>query len=203
MNDSFAGPIIRISPYELHIDDPDYYEELYSQHKPRNKYLFAVAQFGLPESVFATVDHKLHRPRRAALNPFFSKQAVARLLPMLHFMIEKLCGRIEGSRKLGRPMPMREAYLCLTTDIISLYAFNHSSNFLDSPDFAPFFFETVHGSEESIHLLKHFKFLLNVFKALPHKVIAAMNPGVLLYLKWQSVSSAPTPHRVKADRALH
>src|SRR5271163_4957076 len=122
MNDSLAGPIIRISPYELHIDDPDYYEELYSQHKPRDKYLFAVRQFGLPASVFTTVDHKLHRARRAALNPFFSKQAVARLLPMLHFMIEKLCGRIEESRKLGQPVPMREAYMCLATDVITLYA---------------------------------------------------------------------------------
>src|SRR5271154_1227253 len=203
MNDFLAGPIIRISPYELHIDDPDYYEELYSQHKPRDKYLFAVRQFGLPASVFTTVDHKLYRARRAALNPFFSKQAVARLLPMLHFMIEKLCGRIEESRKLGRPMPMREAYLCLTTDIITLYSFNHSWNLLDSPDFAPLFLRTVRSTAASTHLLKHFNFLLNVFKALPNKAIAAMNPGVLLLLKWQNVSSAPTPHCVKADSALH
>ena len=190
MNDSLAGPIIRISPYELHIDDPDYYEELYSQHKPREKYLWFVSQFGLPASVFATVDHKLHRARRAALNPFFSKQAVTRLLPMLHFMIEKLCGRIEESRKLGQPMPMREAYLCLTTDIITLYAFNNSSNLLDSPDFAPFFYQTVQGAETGAHLLKHFNFLLDVFEALPNKVMAVLNPGVLLFLKWRSVSSA-------------
>src|SRR5271156_6074460 len=185
MNDSLAGPIIRISPYELHIDDPDYYDELYSQHKPRDKYLFLVNQFGLPESVFSTVDHKLHRPRRAALNPFFSKQTVARLQPMLHFMIEKLCGRIEECRKSGQPMPMREAYMCLATDIITLYAHNHSWNLLDSPDFAPSWLQTIHGTETSTHLLRHFNFLLSVFRALPDKVTAAINPGVLQLLKYQ------------------
>ena len=36
------GPIIRISSNELHIDEPEYYEELYSLHKPRNKSEFFV-----------------------------------------------------------------------------------------------------------------------------------------------------------------
>jgi cytochrome P450 len=122
INHIHTGPITRISPYGLHIDDPDYYDELYSQHKPRNKYQFFVNQLGLYGSAFATVDHRLHRIRRAAVNPFFSKQAVARLEPMLNFMIEKFCRRIEEHRKLAKPMPIRRAYMCLATDIITLYA---------------------------------------------------------------------------------
>ena len=69
--------------------------------------------------------------------------------------------------------------------------FNNSSNLLDSPDFAPFFYQTVQGAETGAHLLKHFNFLLDVFEALPNKVMAVLNPGVLLFLKWRSVSSAP------------
>ncbi len=132
-----SGPIIRISPYELHIDEPDYYEELYSQHKPRNKSPFYLNQFDLPGSGFGTADHRLHRARRAALNPFFSKQTIARLQPMLTFMIEKLCSRIEEFRKSGQPMPMRQVFMCLTTDVVTLYALNRSWNHLDSPDFSP------------------------------------------------------------------
>jgi hypothetical protein len=82
-----SGPIIRISPNELHIDEPEYYEELYSSHKPRNKSEFFVNQFNFRETGFATADYKLHRTRRAAMNPFFSKQKVVRLQPMLTFMI--------------------------------------------------------------------------------------------------------------------
>jgi hypothetical protein len=183
------GPIIRISPNELHVDEPDYYEELYSRHQPRDKSLFFVKQWGLEGSAFATADHKLHRARRAALNPFFSKQTVARLQPMLQFMIEKLCGRIEESRKLGQPMPMREVYMCLATDVITLYALNRSWNLLDSPDFSPFWLDTIQATETAGHFLKHFPFMLNIFRALPYRLIAALNPGMLLLLQWQKVSS--------------
>nr|KMM71131.1 cytochrome P450 [Coccidioides posadasii RMSCC 3488] len=34
--DSSVGPIIRISPYEVHIDDPEYYHTLYSHRCPRD-----------------------------------------------------------------------------------------------------------------------------------------------------------------------
>jgi hypothetical protein len=104
-------------------------------------------------------------------------------------MIEKLCARIEEATKLGKPMPMREVYMCLATDVITLYALNHSWNLLDSPDFSSFWLETIQASEAAGHFLKHFPFMLSVFRALPHKVIAVMNPGMLMLLQWQKVSS--------------
>jgi hypothetical protein len=107
---------------------------------------------------------------------------------MLYFIIEKLCGRIEESRKLGQPMPMREAYMCLTTDVITLYALNHSWNLLDSPDFSPFWLETIRASEATRHFLKHFPFMLSVFKALPLKFVAVINLGMVMLLQWRKVS---------------
>lgn len=149
-----------------------------------------IDQFGLQGSAFGTVDHKLHRTRRAALNPFFSKQTVAHLQPMLHFMIEKLCGRIEESRKLGQPMPMREAYMCLTTDVIALYALNRSWNLLDSSDFSPLWLKTLQATEAAGHITKHFPIVLSIFKALPYRIVGAINPGMLLLLQWQRVGSS-------------
>ncbi|KAL2410379.1 hypothetical protein ABEF95_015680 [Exophiala dermatitidis] len=49
------GPVIRISPDELHIRDSDYYEELYAPGaKKRDKYAGWVAMAGAPTSSFAT-----------------------------------------------------------------------------------------------------------------------------------------------------
>ncbi|EDO00491.1 hypothetical protein SS1G_14361 [Sclerotinia sclerotiorum 1980 UF-70] len=77
------GPIIRIGPSELHIDDPDYYNTLFSYGGVRNKDPFYTAQFNTPDTGFGSVDHYVHRMRRSALNPFFSKASIDRLSPML------------------------------------------------------------------------------------------------------------------------
>jgi hypothetical protein len=71
------GPIIRINPEEVHIQDARFYDQIYTgaTHK-RNKWSFFTNQSGLTSSAFATDDHDLHRLRRAALNPYFSKQKV-------------------------------------------------------------------------------------------------------------------------------
>jgi hypothetical protein len=189
------GPIIRISPYELHIDDPDYYEELYSLHQPREKYDFYINQFNLRGSVFGTKDHKLHRARRAALNPFFSKGTINKLEPMLQFMVEKLCKRIEEYREAGQPLSMRPVYMCLTTDIISLYALNRSWNHLDSPDFSPFWVETIKATVQSGQVLKQFPWMYPLMNGLPKKIVGMLNPGLLMLLNWQKVFFLP---KVKA-----
>ena len=182
------GPIIRISPYELHIDEPDYYEELYS-YKPRNKYAFYVSQFGLPGSTFSTVDYRFHRVRRGALSPFFSKQNVNHLEPMISYMVEKFCVRVDACRKSGEPMPMRQAYMCLTTDIITLYALNRSWNHLDSPDFSPFWVETLKAIVKVAIIAKFFPWILPLSQALPMSVTKATNPGMAMLLDFQHVRS--------------
>jgi hypothetical protein len=145
--ESPSGQFIRISPYELHIYDPDYYEVLYSQ-KPRDKYAFYVSQFG--SSRFQSFNHRLQVPPNSPRchEPFFSKQSVNHLEPMLSYMVEKLCGRIDEWRNSGQPMPMRQVYMCLTTDIVTLYAVNHNWHYLDSPDFAPSWVETRGSCED-------------------------------------------------------
>jgi hypothetical protein len=181
------GPIIRISSYELHIDEPDYYEELYSQHKPRNKYIFYTDQSNNPESTFSTIDYRLHRVRRAALNPFMSKQTVARLQLMLTHMIEKLCNRIEEFRKSGEPMLMRRVYMCLTTDIVTLFALNRSWNHLDSPDFSPIWVETIKAIAAAGNFMKQFPWLFKVMEALPRSIVGAMDPGMPLLFEFEDV----------------
>ena len=50
------GPIVRISPFELHINDPEYYDELYSgSSKKRDKYEWAARLFGNSDSMLGTI----------------------------------------------------------------------------------------------------------------------------------------------------
>ena len=54
--------------------------------------------FGSRQAI-GTVDHDLHRVRRGALNPFFSKRSVLEILPFVQNIIDKLCGRFDDARQ--------------------------------------------------------------------------------------------------------
>lgn len=87
------GPIIRISPYELHIEDPKYYDELYvrASRRRKEKYEWSVRGFGPTLYTFATVGHEFHRTRRGAVAPFFSKALVQNLEPERQHRTSGLC----------------------------------------------------------------------------------------------------------------
>ena len=181
------GPIIRISPYELHIDDPDYYEKLYSTTEPRDKYHWLVDSFGLPRTTFTTVDHRTHRMRRAAISPFFSKASINKLEPMLEHMTEKMCSRVNEFRDSAQPINMRNLYQCFTTDVITLYALNRSWNYLDSPDLAAHWVETMRSVVKFGAVVKFFPWLLALVEALPVNVVRKLDPGTSLVLDYRQV----------------
>jgi cytochrome P450 len=162
---------------------------LYSQSSTRNKFLYFVDQFGIPGSVFSTIDHQHHRLRRAPLNPFFSKQSILRLEPTISSMVEKLCSRIDEFKRSGQPMPLKLAYACLSTDIVHLYAFNIFSNHLDSQDFAPKWNDTIASIGKVSNFMKQCPWLYKVFRRLPDSVMAALSPDMVLILDWQNVSN--------------
>lgn len=109
------GPIVRINPFELHISDPDFYDEIYAGGgKRRDKWEWFTRQFGIPESTFATAGHDKHRMRRAALNSFFSTASVRRLQPMIEARLDKFLGRVAEFAEDGQPMTISLAYAAFT-----------------------------------------------------------------------------------------
>ncbi|KAJ5872206.1 cytochrome P450 [Penicillium soppii] len=60
---SIPGPIIRISPGEVHISDPNFYNQLYTvtaRYRKPEDWRF---RFGLENSAFDTIEHGHHRRR--------------------------------------------------------------------------------------------------------------------------------------------
>lgn len=70
------GPIVRISPFEIHIHDPEFIDSVYCLGKRVDKWSFQTRQFPVGNASFGTIEHNLHHARRAPVAPFFSKRAV-------------------------------------------------------------------------------------------------------------------------------
>lgn len=187
-----AGPIVRISPYELHVNDPDFYEELYAAGgKKRNKYAWAVRLFVQTDGSLATIDHDLHRLRRAAISPFFSKTNVRKLEPIIQSKVSKLMGRMYQLEQTREPVNLNIMYSAFTSDIILEYAFGESHHYLDNDDFNADFF----GMMDSIHHIgaaaKQFGWLLPMLLSIPECISTRVDKGMAAFAKMQNVSSIP------------
>lgn len=92
--------------------------------------------FGPPLSSFTTTAHELHRVRRGALAPFFSRASVTALAPTIDSAVARLVGRLAEVRGSGEVVNLGDAFMALTNDVICGYAFGSASGFLDREAFA-------------------------------------------------------------------
>ncbi|CCC14864.1 hypothetical protein SMACR_07590 [Sordaria macrospora] len=144
------GPIIRISPHEIHVSTPSFADEVYpssSSLRIRDKSQHQLNTGGAgPVSVtgFSTVSHELHRLKRAPLSKFFSRSQMLLLEGEVtdhsRRVINKLL-RIGTSTTENKVQDVKEAFNCFTADVIAQYCFGESLGFVDQengwePNFA-------------------------------------------------------------------
>ncbi|KAI3541420.1 cytochrome P450 [Colletotrichum filicis] len=171
------GPIVRITPWEVHIADPDFYEVLFNNKTRYSKIEKLRYRFGLHLSSFDTIDHAHHHLRRSAISPFFAKQKVAGFSSQMQSMADKMVDRLatEYSDKV-KPVNMNEAYAAFVSDAINYYTFAISYNFIDYPDFVTPFTTSIRKLAMSLHMAGHFPWLLTMLQTLPESVTQILNP---------------------------
>ncbi|KAL4955914.1 cytochrome P450 [Aspergillus filifer] len=179
------GPVVRISPHELHINDPEYYEVLYSRDSPRNKYAYFTKQFGVTRSMVATIDHHHHRLLRSNMNPYFSTARVRRQESLIQSLVDKLCERLQDYKGTGVPINLQHAFTCFTTDVVSDYTMGAGFHYLDEPDFIPDWSETIAGSAKSGVYIKAFPWLGEVLSLMPQWLLSRVYPGMDLVFQFQ------------------
>ncbi|KAL3420072.1 cytochrome P450 [Phlyctema vagabunda] len=180
------GPIVRINPCELHVATPSFYDEIYAGGgRRRDKWEWFTNQFGIPESVFATVAHGTHRMRRTALNPFFSVASVRRLQPMIEERLDAFLGRFRDFQESGEVMTINLAFAAFTNDVVMQYAFARSDHRLEAPDFDPSFHDASVVGSTMGHLTKQITWILPLMQSMPDWVTIRLNANMASYVKLQ------------------
>ncbi|KAL8678701.1 MAG: hypothetical protein Q9186_004976 [Xanthomendoza sp. 1 TL-2023] len=183
------GPIIRIGPNEIHINDPEFYDKIYSLQGRWNKDPAFVNQFDNTDSAFGTIPHELHRIRRRAFNSFFSKQKIISLEPMIQFIVDKLCKRLESYSGTGKEVPIRHAYECMTNDIIMEFALGKGDKNIEHPDFNPELHETIKLLGVSGHYMKLVPGIELILPVIPPWIITGLVPAMKPIVALQKVVS--------------
>ncbi|RYO73653.1 hypothetical protein DL764_010431 [Monosporascus ibericus] len=181
------GPIIRISPYELHINDPSFYEKLYRQDGRWNKYEWSYKAFSAPDSAICTPDHDLHKQRRAATAPFFSKASVAGKQGIIYSLADKLCDCIGKSVDSESSINIGTAISAFTRDVATQYILGKDYRNLDTEDFNAGMTAVLQSSGAIWRVTKHVPWLGPTMKSLPpsfmERIADDATKSFLIFLK--------------------
>ncbi|KAI1110471.1 cytochrome P450 [Nemania sp. NC0429] len=179
------GPIVRISPCDLHVGDPDFYEILYpstSSGRRANKEPSLTKFFGLDDSLFSTMDHDIHKMRRAAFLPYFSPTHVRRLQPLIQERLDVLLGRMMAFKDTNKPVNANCMFAAFSNDITQMLAFGQCANKLENPTFDSSDRDASLSGAQSFHILKRVPWLNNVMMSLPETIVRRMSPSLGSYM---------------------
>ncbi|KAF4504223.1 hypothetical protein G6O67_008399 [Ophiocordyceps sinensis] len=183
------GDVIRINPWEVHVLDPDFHNDLYGgASRPRDKWEFYAKQFGSPQSSLATIDHYHHKLRRSALNHFFSTQSVRNLQPVLEERVNALSDALVkyATTRKGEPLNIMYPFSAFSNDVINEYAFARCDHLIEQPDFGAEVTDNLLMGTHMGMLVKHINWALTLVNSLPESVSGRWVPGWGGFLKMKN-----------------
>jgi hypothetical protein len=190
----WTGPVVRISPTEIHLSDPDNYEKVYYiGKKAPSKAPYFYNGFGLKTAAFGTCPNELHRVRRAAINPVFSRKFVIQQENIVQEKTTKLINRIKSFLDEGKTVDLHHGYRALSVDIITDYSFDNDYKQLDSPNFAVSFYEMSSDLVTRGWVLQAFPFLLPLSNYITVGIAKWINSSLYEFLVFKNVSLSPSP----------
>lgn len=124
-----------------------------------------------------------------AILPFFSKQKIYALEPVIQSTVDNLCDKLENHVKSGRPLNLRHAYQCFAADVVAEYCFAESGGLLDQPNFA-----ASHWAEHQKGLKVGLKarylpsWYIPAVQGAPGWIRATVEPAAKSFESWHRVS---------------
>ncbi|KAH9989606.1 cytochrome P450 [Xylariaceae sp. FL0662B] len=150
------GPVVRISPYELHVSDPTFFEKLYRQDGRWDKYAWTYNGFSAEDNlVNSTGPHEPHKARRLPFNHFFSKSRVAANQEIIDRSVAKL-----------------SALSAITRDISCAFIINKTYGALDKDDFNVAVTNMFQEGGRVWHITKHVPWFGPTMRSIPHALIS-------------------------------
>jgi cytochrome P450 len=193
------GPVVRITPDEIHLADPDNYEKIYHIGSKYSKSPSFYQAFGSNSAAFTTPSNEVHRVRRAALNPLFSRKMVLELEDVVQSKVEKLCQRMNNALAAGKPIDLHHGFRAISVDVITDYAFDNCYNLLDKSDFGVDFFAMVRGLGPSFWFFQQWPSIQHIALKTPKWLAKILSTPLGSFMQMQAVLYLQALARMIAD----
>ncbi|KAK8152683.1 cytochrome P450 [Phyllosticta citribraziliensis] len=194
------GPIVRISPTELHVADPAFHAALYVSGRVRrtHKCAWHAKLFGSTRTTVGAVGHEVHRARREPLAAFLARRnvvggpleevvwrGVGRLGEVLRGRAVWDDGDDEGGGGGGGceeeeensgAVNLSAALAACSADIVGACALGEGFGLLEREDMGEEWWRLMLDLSRNTHLMKHVGFVYTLFTWLPQRLVALVHP---------------------------
>ncbi|USW54197.1 Putative cytochrome P450 [Septoria linicola] len=170
------GPIIRITPWEVHVLDPEFFDEMYSAKSKHSKIAHLGHRLNIPLATSEQIGHEEHHRRRAAIAPLFTTARVREFTGYLQSSANKLCSTMrQDYADTGRILCLDHAFTAYTADAVTWFSMAMSYNYLGVPDFHSEFAAATKVLASSIHVITHFLWLGDLLASIPPSVMSRLS----------------------------
>ncbi|OAL43511.1 cytochrome P450 [Pyrenochaeta sp. DS3sAY3a] len=177
------GPVIRIGPDDLHINDPEVFQDVTRVGSKFVKDAKFYNFITFPGSSIGETDPGAHRIRRQVLTPAFSPQRVQELSPFIKQQVDKLLGRFSEFAKSSTPVNINAASKAFTMDIISKILFGQEVGSMDDPEFRNDFVRYIKEAFEMGWTATAFPELTKFMLSMPDWIMKAVFPIPIMVFK--------------------
>ncbi|GKU07521.1 cytochrome p450 [Fusarium langsethiae] len=168
------GPIVRVNPHEIHIDDPEFYHEFYSTSRKLKKYSWYYKVSGVAEVSFGTEDHDVHRRRVGVYKNLFALRSIHQFEPQIKANIDKLGHILKDKAETQGVVNVSHAYRVLTSDTITSYIGLAPSPLLEDENLGEAYRKYARIVTESSVLVRHFP-PLTYFRLVPSWIVTRLS----------------------------
>ncbi|KAI1271765.1 cytochrome P450 [Xylaria sp. FL0933] len=202
------GPIIRITPQEVHFNDAEFVNTIYpTTGRKTDKPPLVGQRTGTPESIVATISHERHRIRRNSISTFFSAASVGRVESSIKGKLEKMLERWNNFGRGGDAvLKMATVFQAYASDVITSYAFGDSANFLDDENWGEGYFSSQERYFRLTHIFGCFPIIMRLVNHMPAWVMSIFIPNLSAMSERQEwminrirqIRTSPDPNAVKS-----
>ncbi|KAH8746389.1 cytochrome P450 [Diaporthe sp. PMI_573] len=199
---SIYGPIVRINPSELSIQDAQYYDRLYVTGAVRKTDCWpGNGGMDFKDSHGTTIYHDIHRLRRKPMEPYFSRKGVFRMEPVLKRLITTMVHRLDSFRGTGSVVRLDHVFSAFSSDVITAICVGYNeSTSLKHSNFDPQWYDLFHEAIYMTPLFRSFPILPKILACLPKRLLEAMNPALNRLNDWREMAENHIT-KVKAQQA--
>ncbi|KAE8155119.1 benzoate 4-monooxygenase cytochrome P450 [Aspergillus avenaceus] len=200
------GPVVRISPSEVHVSDPRFYTEVYSAGgRKRNKSPKIASGLRAAESLPAIINHDHHNLRRRHLNPPFSKPATRAVTPTIQSKIEVVTAQFVRAYMKDPThalIDLDPVFTALTADIVTQFTFGKDLRFLEDQKFNNVIVGTVREMTGQYHVNRFFPWLSPLLDVLPPWFMYTLRPKLAGMYEFQNRLNQQPETKENGSRAL-